>query len=97
MFCIVLFFLWSYKIGENEIFIWREYGYICLNFIDNIKYRNIYNIICMYIRLVKYKYILEKKNVYYMYFVFGYVIIKLLYYNGNYDWKRFYISGIKIN
>lgn len=72
MFCIVLFFLWSYKIGENEN------GYICLNFIDNIKYRNIYNIICMYIRLVKYKYILEKKNVYYMYFVFGYVIIKIL-------------------
>lgn len=75
--CIVLFFLWSHKIGENEISIWREYGYICPNSTDNIKYRNIHNIICMYIRLVKYKYILEKKNVHYMHFASGYVIIKL--------------------
>lgn len=95
--CIVLFFLWSHKIGENEISIWREYGYICPNSTDNIKYRNIHNIICMYIRLVKYKYILEKKNVHYMHFASGYVIIKLLKHNGNYDWKRPYISGIKIN
>lgn len=95
--CIVLFFLWSHKIGENEISIWREYGYICPNSTDNIKYRNIHNIICMYIRLVKYKYILEKKNVHYMHFASGYVIIKLLLHNGNYDWKRPYISGIKIN
>lgn len=95
--CIVLFFLWSHKIGENEISIWREYGYICPNSTDNIKYRNIHNIICMYIRLVKYKYILEKKNVHYMHFASGYVIIKLLYHNGNYDWKRPYISGIEIN
>lgn len=35
-------------------------------------------VICMYIRLVKYKYILEKKNVHYMHFASGYVIIKLL-------------------
>lgn len=35
-------------------------------------------LICMYIRLVKYKYILEKKNVHYMHFASGYVIIKLL-------------------
>lgn len=76
--CIVLFFLWSHKIGENEISICREYGYICPNSTDNIKYRNIHNIICMYIRLVKYKYILEKKNVHYMHFASGYVIIKLL-------------------
>lgn len=41
--------------------------------LDNIKYRNIHNIICMYIRLVKYKYILEKKNVHYMHFASGYV------------------------
>lgn len=30
------------------------------------------------LRLVKYKYILEKKNVHYMHFASGYVIIKLL-------------------
>lgn len=30
------------------------------------------------LRLVKYKYILEKKNVHYMHFASGYVIIKIL-------------------